>query len=189
MNFWKKILKKIAKASLPIFSFDENELKFQINTHEMLSYKLENFDYKTRHDPYTIEAFTIKNQDIFLEYIRLDNDCAWNTDAYGAYKSFFKDKLKLDSMNLLEEQKFENYTLSSYKINNLFVLHFIYIFEMYKDTFIIDTKGDLYHKLLTCLKEENEEYLYAKEKKMDIAFDISLTKENAFSYYFHHRLG
>ncbi len=92
-------------------------------------------------------------------------------------------------MVLKEEHKFENYTLSTYVINNTCILHLIHIFEMYKDTFIIDTKGDLYHKLLTCLKEEKVEYHYTKEKKMDVDFDISLTKENAFSYYFHHRLG
>lgn len=189
MNFWKRILKKIAKASLPIFSFDENELKFQIDSNEMLSYKLENFDYKTRHDPYTIEAFTIKNRDIFLEYIRLDNDCGWDTDPYGAYKSFFKEKLNLDSMALLEEHKFDNYTLSTYRIDNQFIVHLIHIFEMYKDTFIVDTKGDLYQKLLCALKDENMTYAYKDDEKMNVDFDISLTKQNAFSSYFHHRLG
>lgn len=189
MNFLRKILKKIAKASLPIFSFDENELKFQIDSNEMLGYKLKNLDVKTRHDPYTIEAFTIKNQDIFLEHIRLDNDCAWDTDPLGAYKSFLKNRLKWESMELLQEKKFENYTLSTYKIENKYVVHLIHISEMYKDTFIVDTKGDLYQKIFNALNHSNSSYTYANEEKMNINFDISLTKENAFSYYFHHRLG
>jgi len=189
VNFFRKILKKIAKASLPIFNFDENELKFQIDSNEMLGYTLENFDYKTRHDPYTVEAFTLKNRDIFLEYIRLDSDCGWNTDAYGAFKSFFKEKLKLKSMKQLEEHTFENYTLSTYLLNSESVVHFIHIYEMFKDAFIVDTKGDLYKRLMSSLQEGAFEYAYGNEKRIDIDFDISLTKQNAFSYFFHHRLG
>jgi hypothetical protein len=189
MNFLKKILKKIAKVSLPIFSFDENELKFQIDSNEMLGYELENLDVKTRHDPYTIEAFTIKNKDILLEHIRLDNDCVWNTDPFGAYKSFFKQKLKTQSMQLIKEKKFDNYVLCTYKIDDEYIIHLIHVFEMYKDTFIVDTKGDLYQKLLNALSNTAKPYEYKNEAKMDIDFDISLTKENAFSYYFHHQMG
>jgi hypothetical protein len=185
MNFFKKILKSIAKASLPVFSFDENELKFQIDSNEMLSYPLDNFDFKTRHDPYTVEAYTIKNQELFLEHIRLDNDCIWNTDAFGAYKSFFKDKLKLKSMQLVEEHNFDNYTFSTYKIDNQFFIHLIHIYEMHKDTFIVDSKGKLYTKLLTALKGQFT-YEYANEEKGDIHFEMSLTKENAFASYFRH---
>jgi hypothetical protein len=188
MNFLRKILKKIAKASLPIFSFDENELKFQIDSNEMLGYKLKNLDVKTRHDPYTIEAFTIKNKDIFLEHIRLDNDCAWSTDPLGAYKSFVKEQLKIKKMALLEEHKFDNYVFCSYKIDDEFVIHLIHVFEMYKDTFIIDTKGDLYKRLLSLLKSDFK-YAFEDEHKVNVNFDISLTKHNAFANYFYHTLG
>lgn len=185
MNFFKKVLKSIAKASLPIFNFDENELKFQIDSNEMLDCPLGNFDFKTRHDPYTIEAYTIKNQELFLEHIRLDSNCIWNTDAFGAYKSFFKDKLKLKSMQLAEEHQFENYTFATYKIDNQFFIHLIHIYEMHKDTFIVDCKGNLYTKLLTALKESFT-YEYAHEEKGEINFEISMTKENAFASYFSH---
>lgn len=188
MNFIKKLLKKLAKASLPIFNFDQNELKFQIDSNDMLSYGLDNFDVKTRHDPYAIEAYTIKNRDIFVEHIRLDNDCAWNCDPYGSFKSFFKEKSKVDSMELEKEFTIDNYTFSTYKINDDFIVHLIHIYDVNKNTFIVDTKGELFRTLLMHL-DPHYVYKYENEKKEDVFFDLSMAKENAIRSFFSHSLG
>ena len=189
MNFFKNLLRKLAKASLPIFSFDQDELKFLIDSNDMLGYKIEGFDFKTRHDPYILDAFTIKNKDLFIEHIRQDMDTTWNGASDGIYKSFIRNKLKIKNMQLLKEVEFDNYTFSTYKIDDEFILHLIHIFEMSKDTFIIDTKGKLFTLLLNELQEGGYVYEYENEHKVDINFDISLVKENAIFSYFSHNGG
>lgn len=68
-------------------------------------------------------------------------------------------------MQLVETQ-FDNYTFTTYKIDNEFFIHLIHVYEMHKDTFIVDCKGILYTKLLTALKESFT-YEYAHEEKGD----------------------
>lgn len=188
MNFIKKLLKKLAKASLPIFNFDQNELKFQIDSNDMFSYSLDNFDFKTRHDPYSIEAYTIKNNDIFVEHIRLDSDCAWNCDAYGTFKSFFKEKIKATSMELIKEFSIDNYTFSTYKVDDDFMVHLIHVYDVNKNTFIVDTKGKLFEALLREL-DPHYVYEYEKEKRVNVFFDLSMVKENAIRSFFSHTMG
>ncbi|WP_419770127.1 MAG: hypothetical protein ACNI3C_12435 [Candidatus Marinarcus sp.] len=188
MNIFKKILKKLAKASLPIFSFDNNELNFQIDSNDMLSYKIENFDFKTRHDPYVLDGYTIKTRDIFVEHIKLESDSSWNGEAYGIFKSFIKDKLNLKNMQLLKEMQFENYTFTIYNINDEYILYFIHIFEMNKNTFLIDTKGDLFNTIISALDETYVD-VYKNENKTEVNFDVSLIKANGIFSYFGHMHG
>lgn len=188
MNFFKKLLKKLAKASLPIFNFDQNELKFQIDSNDMYSYPLDNFDFKTRHDPYALDAYTIKSKDIFIEHIRLDIDSLWNGEPYGTFKSFFRSKIHAQSMDLIKEFSIDNYTFTTYKIDDDFIVHLIYIYDFNKNTFIVDTKGELFFALVNEL-DHSYVYPYENEKKINVFFDISMAKENAFRSFFGHSQG
>lgn len=184
MGFFKKIMKSILQASIPPFVFENNQLNFHLSNEDTISYDLGTYDLKTRHDPYSFEAYTLKNSDIHLEYIKLDINASWNGLSRSFYESLLKEKLKLKSMDVLKREEFGHFEFTTYKINDSFILHLIFIWEVQKDIFIIDTKGELFKDLLTHLKDDYV-YEYDNEEKGSINFDISLVKNNAFHSYFN----
>lgn len=182
MGFFNKIFKSIMQASVSTFSFEDNSLKFLIDVDEFYVYELGQYDQKTRHDPYTIEAYTLKNSDIHLEHVRCDASVDWRGQPRSLYEGLIKEKLKV-SLELKERIEVDKYEFSTYKVNDSFILHFIYIWESQKNTFIIDTKGNLYKELLTRLKDSYS-YGFESEEKGSVNFDLSLVKNNAFERYF-----
>ena len=184
MGFFNKIAKFIASASIPTYKFEDNKLIFKVKAEEFYEYDLSNYEIKTRHDSYVIEAYTLNNQDIFLEYIRLDNTTTWNGQALSLYESFFKEKLNIKEFNTMEKKELGNYVFKTYKINDSFVLHMIYIYTTNSDIIILDTKGNLYKNLLFRL-DGKYEYKFENEEKGDINFNISLVKENSLKGFFN----
>ena len=70
-----------------------------------------------------------------------------------------------------------------FEVNEKFILFFIYIYEVNKDIFIIDSKGDLYKDLIS-KKIKDYEFKYDKSLKGEINFDISLVENNALQEFF-----
>ena len=184
MSFLKKIIKSIFQISIPTFSFENNQLRFLINDDETFNYDLGEYDMKTRHDPYILEAYTLKNSDIHLEFVKTDANASWNGKSRSFYESLIKSSLKLKSMELLKREEIGHYEFSTYKIDDSFVIHLIYIWEVHKDVFIIDTKGKLFKTLISKYKKDYI-YEYEDEEKGSVNFDISLVKNNAFNAYFN----
>ncbi|KAB7888313.1 hypothetical protein GA417_00620 [Poseidonibacter ostreae] len=88
-------------------------------------------------------------------------------------------------MDLLEKKEYKNFDFYTFKIDNHFILNFIYVYELNKDVFILDIKSELYENLL---KNFDKEYIYKFEKNKEdvLDIDISIVKENNFFNYFGH---
>jgi hypothetical protein len=179
----KSIFQTLNKLSRPYFSLEDNQLKFKIDSDKFFYYSIDNLEIKTRHDSYVLEAYTINSDDIYLEYIHTDVDANWNGLPLPHFIELLKTNLKLNSMDLLEKKEFKHYDFLTYKINNEYILNIIYIYELNKDIFIIDTKSNLYEKLL---KNFDKSYVYNFEKNKNIAlsFNLSLVRNNAINNYF-----
>lgn len=176
--------KTITKLSRPYFSIEENELKFKIDSDNFFKFEITNVETKTRHDSYVLEAYTLKTNDLLIEYIHTDNDVLWNGQALGFFLDLVKETKKSRNMELLEKYEFPHYEFLTYKIDNGYVLNIIYIYELNKDVFIIDKKSELYENLL---KNFIKDYEYKFERNQDMYLDlnISLTKNNAMKSYFN----
>ena len=182
-NSLKSIVKKFTKLSRPVFNFEENILKFKINSEQFYTYELEDFDIKTRHDPYTLQAYTLKSQNLFIEYIQTDIDVAWNALPSSLYIDLVKQKLNLKSMEVLEKYEFKNYEFITFKLDEHYILNFIYIYETNKDVFILDINSKLYVNLL---KNFIKSYTYEHDKNCEdsVDFNFSITRENNLNNYF-----
>lgn len=180
----KSVIKSFVKISRPVFTFEDNQLKFKIDLDKFYIYNIDdNYETKTRHDPYVNEAYTLTTEDLFIEYIKVDHDVTWDGLPSSHFISLFKERLGIKNMDLLEKYEYEGYDFVTYKIDNHFVLNFIYIYELQKDVFILDIKSELYTNLLKNF-DSKYVYKYDKNEESKMAFDISLVKENAFKNYF-----
>ena len=182
-DLFKFIFKKVTKLSIPYFSVEENDLKFKISTDSYYKYTLYNIVIKVRHDPYVYEAYTLKANNIFLEYIHTLNDVMWNSQPFSYFLNLLKDELKVDSFENLEKKQYHHYEFNIYRVNNEFNLYLIYIYEMNKEIFIVDSKGELYENLLrnfdkTILVE------YQNKDILDLNLNFSLVKNNGLRNYF-----
>lgn len=185
MGFFQKIISSLSKMSIPIFLFDEHnvQLSFKLKNDNRYLYNLEPYEIKTRHDSYVIHAYTLKTSSIYLEYINLDSFSSWNGLSRGFYEKLLTDRLKV-KLELVERIEIDNYEFSTYKVDEQFILHLIFIWEVNKDIFILDTKGKLYKELLSSLKD-GYIYKFDDEEKGSVNFDISLVKENSIKQFFN----
>lgn len=184
MNIFQKIIKFIVTASIPTFKFEDDKLHFKIKSDEFYEYDLGEYNIKTRHDPFVVEAYTLDSKDIFLEYIKLDNNAQWNGLSLSLFETFFKEKLKIDDLEVIEKKEHGHYTFKTYKLNNSFNIHLVFISTVSLDIMILDTKGYLYKNLLFRL-DDNYKYKFDKEEKGDINFNISMVKENSIKGFFN----
>lgn len=187
MGFIRKIFdvlsKNIINLSRPVFTFEDNTLKFKLDSQHYYTFDLNNYETKTRHDSYVLEAYTIKSENLFVEYVNVDHDVTWNALSSSLFINLFKEKFPINSMHIVEKKEFENYEFITYKINDDFTLNFIFINELHKDIFIIEKNADLYTNLL---KSFIKDYTYTFDIKQELEFDIniSIVKENALHGYF-----
>jgi hypothetical protein len=168
IDTFKSFFKTISKFSRPYFSLEENHLKFKIDIDTFYSFPISNIEMKTRYDSYILEAYTLKADNIYMEYIHTQNDVSWNAQALSSFKDLLKDKIKAKSIDLLEKKEFGN---------------LIYIYEINKEIFILDTNGQLYEDLL---KNFDKTYVYKFDKNAIIFKDLnlSLVRSNATKNYF-----
>lgn len=183
IDAFDSFFKTIKKLSRPYFSLEENELKFKIDSDTFYKFPITNIETKTRYDSYVLEAYTLKADNLHVEYIHTADDISWNGQALSFFKNLLKESIKAKSMELLEQKEFGHYEFMVYKIDNNFTLNIIYIYEVNKEVFIVDTKGDLYENLL---KNFDKTYEYNFERKAinSIDLNLSLVKNNAMKSYF-----
>ena len=183
IDAFNSFFKTIKKLSRPYFSLDENDLKFKIDSDNFYKFPVLNIETKTRYDSYILEAYTLKADNIYMEYIHTQNDVSWNAQALSSFKDLLKDKIKAKSIDLLEKKEFGHYEFLVYKIDYNFILNLIYIYEINKEIFILDTNGQLYEDLL---KNFDKTYVYKFDKKPIVFTDLnlSLVRSNATKNYF-----
>lgn len=183
MGFFKNFINSIIKNSAPTFSFENNRLNFNLGDEEPFTFELQAYDMKTRHDPYTIEAYTIISKSIFLEKIRTDIDTSWRGSPSSLFQTFFKNELNIKKLDLIDTKDTQNFEFIIFEVDKQFFLYYIYIYEANKDVFIIDTKGDLFSSLCKKLNI-NFKHDYNLSSNGSVNFDISLVKNNSFGEYF-----
>ena len=183
IDAFNSFFKTIQKLSRPCFSLEENELKFKIDLDTFYKFPILNMETKTRYDSYVLEAYTLKADNLHIEYIHTADDISWNGQALSFFKDLLKESIKAKSFDLLEKKEFGHYEFLVYKIDDYFILNIIYIYEVNKEVFIVDTKGELYENLL---KNFDKTYVYQFQKNqidfMDL--NLSLVKNNAMKTYF-----
>lgn len=184
VDTFNSFFKTISKLSRPYYILEENQLKFRIDHDSFYTFPIENIEIKTRYDSYILEAYTLKADDIYVEYINTQNDVSWNAHALSYFKDLLKDTINASSMDLLERREFGHYEFLVYKIDYSYLINIIYIYEINKEIFIIDTKGELYENLLISF---DKTYKYKFEKKeVDFSnLNLSLVKNNAIKSYFN----
>ena len=188
IDTFNSIFKTLSKLSRPYFSLEENELKFKIDSDNFFIFPITNIETKTRYDSYVLEAYNLKADNLHIEYIHTADDISWNGQALSFFKDLLKDSLKVKSLDLLEKKEFGHYEFLVYKLDYHFIVNIIYIYEINKEVFIIDTDGELYENLL---KNFDKTYVYKFEKKpIDYKnLNFSLVKNNAMGSYFNHQGG
>ena len=179
----KSIFKSLTKLSRPYFSLEENELKFKIDSDNFYLFPISNIETKTRHDPYVLDAYTMTANNLYLEYIHTDSDILWNGQALSFFINLLKHDIKAKSMELLEKREFKHYEFLTYRIDDSYILNFIYIYEIDKEVFIIDYKSELYEGLLRNF-HRNYKYKFEKNEKISLEFNTSIVKNNAIYGYF-----
>lgn len=182
MSFFKKIANMIAKASLPTFKFEDNKIHFKLKNDDYFIYDLGEYEIKTRHDSYVLEAYTLITNNIFLEYVRLDNNASWRGQSLSIYEGFLKEKLNIKKLEIIENKEINNYTFKVCKIDESFIFHIVYTYTSVSDIIIIDTSGKLYKDLLHRL-DGHYIYGYENEEKGSVNFNISIVKENCIRNY------
>ena len=183
VDLFKSLFQTIKKLSRPYFSLEENELKFKIDSDAFYKFPILNIETKTRYDSYILDAYTLKADNIHLEYIHTDNDISWNAQALSFFKDLLKESINAYSMDLLEKKEFRHYEFLVYKIDEKYILNVIYIYEINKEVFIVDQKGNLYENLLKNF-DKNYVYKFEKNKTDFIDLNFSLVKNNAMKSYF-----
>jgi hypothetical protein len=183
LDVFKSLFKTITKLSRPYFTLEENQLKFKIESDKFYFFPILNIETKTRHDPYVLEAFTLSANHLYVEYIHTDADISWNGQAFSFFISLLKRDIRAKSMELLEKKEFKHYELMVYKIDNSYILNLIYIYEIDKEIFIVDLKGDLYEGLLKNF-EKDYKYEFERNKKINLTLNTSVVKNNAINSYF-----
>ncbi|MDD2888000.1 MAG: hypothetical protein PHY66_09360 [Aliarcobacter sp.] len=183
IDAFDSFFKTIKKLSRPYFSLEENELKFKIDSDTFYIFPITNIETKTRYDSYVLEAYTLKADNLHVEYIHTADDISWNGQALSFFKDLLKESIKAKSMELLEQKEFGHYEFLVYKIDNNFTLNIIYIYEVNKEVFIVDTKGELYENLLKNF-DKTYEYNFERKEINSIDLNFSLVKNNTMKSYF-----
>ena len=110
-------------------------------------------------------------------------DVSWNGQAYSFFISLLKRDIRAKTMDLLEKKEFNHYDLMVYKIDNSYILNLIYIYELDKEIFIVDLKGNLYEGLLKNF-EKDYKYEFERNKKLNLTLNTSVVRNNAIQGYF-----
>lgn len=184
MGLLDSVFKFLKKINRPVFTLDEDNslLMFKKSNESHFTYNLDSFNMKVRHDPYVLKAYTLNTSELHIEHIQLDHMASWRGLSRSLYESFLKEQLNIE-LQTLERIEVDNYEFTTYRVNDSFILHLIFIWEANKETFILDTQGKLYKTLLTDLKD-NYKYNYSNEEKGAVNFDISIVKDNSLRQYF-----
>ena len=166
------------------YSSQTNELMFKVSDTDYFIKKLHNPKYIITSDTCTNKSYLLKEKRYFIEYISLDSNCSWNGLASGYFEREFKSELKLKSMVALERIDIDNYSFSTFKINDTYILNMITMYGGFTDIFIVDFEGGLYNELLAKLKPTYKKHFNSMPRfKAD--YNYSMVKFNFFNSYFN----
>ena len=132
---------------------------------------------------YTISDKNTKYGNLFIENINLEHNCTWNGLSTSFLESDFKDKLKLSSIEVVEEFDIKNYNFKTYLINKKSYMSLIHVFGPYMDTIIIDYDGKLYDEVLKSFKSDYVNK-YISKKRFISNYNESMVRNNMFNGYF-----
>ena len=161
-----------------------DELKFELPKNNTLTKKLNNPKYIITSDSCANESYLLKEKRYFIEYISLDLDCSWNGLPSGYFEREFKEILKLKSMVALERIDIENYSFSTFKINDKYKLNTISIYTVFTNTFIVDFEGKLYEELLTKYKPSYTN-TFTSMPRFQADYKYSMVDFNFLHHYFN----
>ena len=137
----------------PSFKYNKGnkEISFKIKD-QYVNYNLDAAQFIQRADTYVQDAYTLEivepSQNLFIEMIEVYHDVTWNGQPRSLYENFLKETLKLDSLKvLLRKEVDKHYELTSYLVNDQYRLDMIYIFDMNRETMILDGSGKLFNSL------------------------------------------
>ena len=171
------------------YSLKDEEILFNdpVTNNKIITLKLDNKNIRYNSTFCSTNNYTIKQDfndfgNLFLEYIQLDLNCEWNGLSRGYYKSFFKEKSKIDTMKLVKRFDIKNYEFSQYKLDDKYLINLIFIWSADESTFILDSKGKFTATLLEKLSSKIK--LPIGDKNIDLEFNDSLAKENWIRGYF-----
>ncbi len=179
----KFAFKKVTKLSIPYFSLEENDLRFKISSDYSYKFPVSNIETKTRHDAYVLDAYTLKTNELYIEYIHTYQDTMWNGQAFGHFLSILKDDIKASSFELVDNYEYSHYEFKTYFVDKKYYLNIIYLYENSKEIFIVDKRDRLFSALLRNFKKD---YHFDFEDKfnLDLNLSFSVVKKNATNNYF-----
>ncbi len=196
MNFFKYFLLifvtlffvSCGQTSLYNFSEKNNTLSFGLNKDNYMKIKFTKPTYTDSFDSCAVLSYTISDKNaeygkIFIENINLAHNCVWNGLATSFIESDFKDKLKLSSIEVVEELDIKNYNFKTYLINKKSYMSLIYIFSPLRDIIIIDYDGKLYDEVLRSFRSDYTNK-YLSKKRYTSNYNESLVRNNMFNNYF-----
>ncbi len=171
----------------PLFTYNKTnqQLSFQLDSNTQYDLNVRSFKYQQRYSQNVLNAYTLNDEinAISIEHIQLTGNGAWRGQPRSVYENFIKEKLKIKSMQILSRKEINNYEFTTYKIDDKYLLHFIYIWESQRDTFIYDAKGLLYNKLIKKLNPAYEVETYDLSNYSRL-FNESLVFYNTIYGYF-----
>lgn len=120
---------------------------------------------------------------LFIEYIKLDNNCSWNGFQRGYFEYLFKSTLKIKDMKIVEQVDYKNYEFTTYIIDNKYYLNLVYSYTVYEDWFIVDYNGRFTHNLMEKFKIKYE-HEYLNKDRFFANYSNSLVRMNFINSYF-----
>lgn len=86
---------------------------------------------------------------LFMEYIRLQSGCDWQSLPHGNFRDLIKSELKIGKMETIEQYDLKNFEISCFQIDDIYKLYTIVIYEGGKYIFFVDYEGRLYKDIAT----------------------------------------
>jgi len=177
----------IGCTSTTRYQFNTNKLVLG-KTDSLVDLNFTNPKFQRQGSFCTTESYTISDENkdygyIFIESIELSNNCYWNGLPSSFLQNNIKQQLNLNSLKTVEDYDIDGYNFKTLKVNDDSYLNLIYIYSGNKNRFIIDSKGNLYDKLLRGFKKDYKNK-YLKEKRFLGKYNDSLVRKNIINRYF-----
>src|SRR5574344_588306 len=133
----------------------------------------------------SIPYFSVEENDLKF---KISTDSYYKYTLYNIvikvrHDPYVYEAYTLKANNIFLENIHTHYEFNIYRVNNEFNLYLIYIYEMNKEIFIVDSKGELYENLLRNF-EKSYNCNFEKNENNHFDLNISLVKKNALNNYF-----
>lgn len=156
------------------YQLQQEGIVFEHND-ERVMLEFHNATKKMRHDRCVLRAYTIEDNDLHLEYVRLHPYCQWQGLPSSMYKIFFKQDIK--STKLRHRYKEGRFDISLYEADGK-NFYFVATYDGVSNLFILDFSGEFTTKI--CKQCEAIE----ASREVEFRFNKSLVHFNFFNRYF-----